>query len=68
MVSRIFSFLLEKAGTSPIDFLQMLEKSNFRIFHISEKDHKIVPIKIEDYLSKVNSKNKRCTNLLCVRK
>ena len=46
----------------------MLEKSNFRIFHISEKDHKIVPIKIEDYLSKVNSKNKRCTNLLCVRK
>lgn len=59
---------LLQAGTSPLDFLEMLkDKLSFSIWEVDEKQEKIIPV--TDFAGLISRNRGRAyTNLLCMRK
>jgi len=67
IIIEFFPFLIEKSGNKPKEILKELENLNFEMFEILYKKSN-EKIDIDNYLKKNDIIDKKCTNLLCIRK
>ena len=59
--------MIEKSGNKPKEILKKLENLNFEMYEILYKKSN-EKIDVDNYLKKNDIIEKKCTNLLCVRK
>ena len=67
IITEFFPFLIEKSGNKPKEILKKLENLNFEMYEILYKKSN-EKIDVDNYLKKNDIIEKKCTNLLCVRK
>lgn len=59
---------LQKFGTSPGEYLQLLTNLRFKLFDLNERENILEPVNaIQQLLEKYTPENKEYTNLLCVK-
>ena len=66
MMTEFFPFLIKKSGNDPNQYLRLLEKAQFRLYNILDKEEKTGTINPEDFL-KNEIDPQYCTNLLCIK-
>ena len=66
MMVEFFPFLIKKSGNDPNQYLRLLEKAEFRLYNILDKEEKTGTINPENFL-KNEIDPQYCTNLLCVK-
>lgn len=57
---------VKKFGMEPEEYLKLLLKHNFKLYHINEQEKKIEPANISELLETYTLEKENFTNLLCV--
>jgi len=58
---------LKRFGTEPEEYLKLLLKHGFKLYHINERENKIKPTNITELLETYTPEKEGDTNLLCIR-
>ena len=60
-------YMLKKFGMVPYEILKSLVEKKFKLFNINQKNKKIDPILITNFVEEYNEQKKNYTNVLCVK-
>lgn len=66
MITEFWPSGLKKFGTEPEEFLKLLLKHDFKIYHLNDRKKRIEPTDISKLLETYTPKKKNFRNLLCI--
>jgi len=58
---------IRKYGMNPEEILDSLIEKKFKLFNINQKERKIFPINLKNFVKEYNEQKKNYTNVLCVK-
>lgn len=67
MMIEFAPFYIEKLGKHPRDYLEILKKYGFKLYHLDVNEKKISEVDLFGLLRKYTPENKGYTNLLCIK-
>ncbi|MFQ6056825.1 MAG: hypothetical protein ACE5J3_12685 [Methanosarcinales archaeon] len=67
IITEFWPIGLKRFGIEPEEYLKLLMKHRFTLYHINEQEKKIEPANIVELLETYTPEKENHTNLLCIR-